>query len=32
MAETATATGYRKSPVALRDKPSPAMMKENSPI
>ena len=31
-AETATATGYRKSPVACSVRPSPAMMKENSPI
>src|SRR5438128_410071 len=31
-ADTATATGYRNSPVACSERPSAAMMKENSPI
>src|ERR1041385_8635653 len=31
-AETATATGYRSSPVACSARPSPAIMKESSPI
>ncbi|MCY1432507.1 hypothetical protein D9M71_485070 [compost metagenome] len=32
IAETATATGYKKSLVTCRVMPSAAMMKENSPI
>ncbi len=32
MAETVTATGYRNSRVAPEARPTPAMMKENSPI
>ena len=31
-ADTATATGYRKWPVTPSDRPTPAMMNENSPI